>query len=299
MTVRKAPSKRVSNEERRVLERYLKDISAYPPLSVEEELEYARIVQNTEATDEERSRAADALVNGNLRFVVTHAVHFRRPDVSFLDLLNEGNMGLMHAARRFDPGRGVKFMTYAWWWIRQAMSHAVSEQGGTMRLPHKKVMLQERLSRIREDLSLQLGRDPSIQEIAREAEVGIEEAEGVLFFSNAAASLSEAFGSDEERTLQELLVQTTIADADDELVKRSSEERTRGLIDNLPAKERAVLCRRFGISEPGGPEREPMTLQEIGDELNLSRERTRQIEAQAIARIKRTINQRKLHDSLG
>ncbi len=286
------------DEDTRVLRKYLEDISAYPLLTPDQEKEYGRIVQNLEASDEERSRAADALVNGNLRFVVSYAKRFHSPDVSFLDLINEGNIGLMHAARRFDPERGVKFITYAVWWIRQAISHALSEQGGAMRLPHKQVALQARLSRKREELSLKLGRDPSMQEIAKEAEIGIEEAEGLLSFSRTAESLSEAFGSDQERTLEDLLVQTTIAAADDELVKRSSEEQTRGLLDNLPAKERAVLCRRFGISENGGPEREPMTLQEIGDELKLSRERVRQIEAQAIARIKRTINQRKLHASL-
>lgn len=299
MAVKKATAKVLSNLDAGVLEKYLKDISVYPRLSAEEEREYGRIVQNTEANDEERSRAADALVNGTLHFVVSYAKkRSRTTDASLLDLINEGNIGLMHAARRFDPERGVRFITYAVFWVRQAISHALSEEGGAIRLPQKQVALQARLSRKREELSQKLGRDPTIQEIARESEIGIEDAESLLSFSNTVESLEESLGTDQESALEDLPVQTTFADADDELVKRSSEEQTRGLLDNLPAKERAVLCRRFGISENGGPEREPMTLQEIGDELMLTRERVRQIEAQAIARIKRTINQRKLHASL-
>jgi RNA polymerase primary sigma factor len=208
--------------------------------------------------------------------------------------INEGNIGLMYAARRFDPERGVKFITYAVWWIRQAISHALSEQA--VRCAFRAGRAAVRLSRKREELSLAGARISLSEEIAGKPRSGSRRPGAALVFVTA-ESLSETFVRP-ERTLEDLLVQSTIAAADDELVKRSSEEQTRGLLDNLPAKERAVLCRRFGISENGGPEREPMTLQEIGDELKLSRERVRQIEAQAIARIKRTINQRKLHASL-
>ncbi|HEV8268346.1 MAG TPA: RNA polymerase sigma factor RpoD/SigA, partial [Thermoanaerobaculia bacterium] len=254
-----------------------------------------RIIQSPETSEEKRREAVDDLVRGNLRFVVAYAKKFHSPDVAFVDLINEGNIGLIQAAKRFDAERGVKFITYAVWWIRQAISHAISEQTGAMRLPHKQVTLHLRLSRAKEALARALGREPSMEEIAAEVGISVTEAEALLSVSRTAESLSDATGVEAERTLEDTLEQTTVVAADDELLRRSSVEQTRGLLDSLPKKERAVLCRRFGISEDGsGAEREPMTLQEIGEELKLSRERVRQIEAQAIARIKRTMKGRAL-----
>jgi RNA polymerase primary sigma factor len=234
-------------------------------------------------------------VRGNLRFVVSYAKRFHSPEVSFLDLINEGNIGLIQAARRFDPERGVKFITYAVWWVRQAISNALSEQWGAIRLPHKQATLHSRLGRVKEALTRSLGREPTMQEIALEAGLKVADAENLMGMTRSSESLSGVFGLEEDRTLGDTLEQTTVAAADEQLLRRSSVEQTRTLLESLPKKERAILCRRFGIPEDGTEgEREPMTLQEIGEELHLSRERVRQIEAQAIARIKRSLKSRAL-----
>jgi RNA polymerase primary sigma factor len=287
--------RRGPNDDSKVLRKYLEDIARYPTLSPERERELGRLVQNPETPEEIKKDAIDELVRGNLRFVVSYAKRFHSPEVSFLDLINEGNIGLIQAAKRFDAERGVKFITYAVWWVRQAISHALSEQTGAMRLPHKQATLHARVARTKEALSRALGRDPTIDEIAAEAGMTSEDASAVLAMSRSAESLSDARGSEEDRTLEDTLQQTTVAPADEELLRRSSVEQTRALLEALPKKERAVLCRRFGIPEDGSDgEKEPMTLQEIGEELKLSRERVRQIEAQAIARIKRTMKPRAL-----
>lgn len=287
--------RRRPNDDSKVLRKYLEDIARYPTLAVERERELGRAIQNAETSEVDRQAAIDELVRGNLRFVVSYAKRFHSPEVSFLDLINEGNIGLIQAAKRFDAERGVKFITYAVWWVRQAISHALSEQTGALRLPHKQATLHSRLGRVKEQLARALGREPTVVEIAAEAGLDTEEVEMLLSMSRSSESLSDSMGMDEDRTLEDVLQQTTVAAADEELLKRSSMEQTRGLLDELPKKERAVLCRRFGIPEDGSDgEKEAMTLQEIGEELKLSRERVRQIEAQALARIKRTMKARAL-----
>lgn len=282
-------------DDSKVLRKYLDDISRYAILTPERERELGRVIQNPETTEDARREAVDELVRGNLRFVVSYAKRFHSPGISFLDLINEGNIGLIQAARRFDAERGVKFITYAVWWVRQAISNALSEQWGAIRLPHKQATLHSRLGRVKEALSRSLGREATMAEIATEAGLRPDEAENLLAMSRSSESLSDVFGAEEDRTLGDTLEQTSIAAADDQMLQRSSVEQTRGLLELLPKKERAILCRRFGIPEDGSDgEREPMTLQEIGEELRLSRERVRQIEAQAIARIKRTMKSRAL-----
>jgi len=125
------------DDDSKVLRKYLEDIARYPILKPERERELGRIVQSPDTSEEAKKEAVDELVRGNLRFVVSYAKRFHSPEVSFLDLINEGNIGLIQAARRFDPDRGVKFITYAVWWVRQAISHALSEQWGAIRLPHQ------------------------------------------------------------------------------------------------------------------------------------------------------------------
>ncbi len=283
------------DDDSKVLRKYLDDISRYPVLAPERERELGRAIQDLATPEEVRKEAVDELVRGNLRFVVSYAKRFHSPEVSFLDLINEGNIGLIQAAKRFDPERGVKFITYAVWWVRQAISNALSEQWGAIRLPHKQATLHSRLGRVKEALTRALAREPTMEEIAAEAGLKVGDAENLMGMTRSSESLSGVFGLEEDRTLEDTLEQTTVAAADEQLLRRSSVEQTRTLLEALPKKERAILCRRFGIPEDGTEgEREPMTLQEIGEELHLSRERVRQIEAQAIARIKRSMKSRAL-----
>ena len=283
--------RRSAGDDSRVLRKYLEEIARTPILTPEREKELGRVIQDPEMDESLRTAAVEELVRGNLRFVVSYAKKFHSPDVPFVDLISEGNVGLLQAARRFDPNRNVKFITYAVWWVRQAISHALTEQSGAVRLPHKQAALQAKIVRARDELRRSLGREPNADEIAAEVGEGasVDDVEILLAVSpRGADSFSQGGGEEQERTLAETLEQTQFPAPDAELFRRSAIEGIRGLLDELPPKERAVLCRRFGIRDDGdGPEREPMTLQEVGEELHLSRERVRQIESQAMARLKK------------
>lgn len=289
-------NQRRADDDSGLLRRYLLEISKYPPLSAEREKELARVIQDRLAPEERRKDAIDELVRANLRFVVFHAKGFHSANVPFIDLINEGNIGLIQAARRFDANRNVKFITYAVWWVRQAISHALAEQAGTIRIPHKQATHQFRAVRARDELQRELGREPTHEEIAERTGLDPATVETLLAVTRNAESLSQGVGSDEqERTLEDVLEQTMVSSADDDMLRRASTEQAREILGELKPKERAVLCRRFGIPEDGSEgEREPMTLQEIGLELDLSRERVRQIEAQALQRLRRGVKARRL-----
>ena len=294
------PIRRPPDDEAKIRQKYLEEISRYPVLTPEQEQALGRIIRDPEGDRARRAEAIDELVRSNLKFVVWYVMNkIHSPDVSFLDLISEGNIGLIQAAARFDPERGVRFNTYAVWWVRQAISHALAEQTGAVRLPHKQDSLASRVSRVREALSRKLERDPTVEEIAAEADLSTSDVELLLTLNRSSESLSRSIGSDQDWTLGDMLEQTSVVSADDDLLRRSSVKQTHDLLETLPKKERAVLCRRFGIPDDGSEgEREPMTLQEIGDELKLSRERVRQIEAQAISRLKRTLKGRTLKANL-
>jgi RNA polymerase primary sigma factor len=289
-------NRRRTDDDSGLLRRYLEEISKYPPIPAEREKVLARIIQDRFTPEEQRKEAIDELVRANLRFVVYHAKGFHSPDVPFIDLINEGNIGLIQAAKRFDADRGVKFITYAVWWVRQAISHALAEQAGTIRIPHKQAAHQLKAVRTRDELQRELGREPTSEEIGERAGLEPAAVEVLLSVSRTAESLSQGVGSEEQdRTLEDILEQTTVTAADDEMLRRSRTEQAREILGDLKPKERAVLCRRFGIPEDGSDgEREPMTLQEIGAELNLSRERVRQIQAQALQRLRRGSKARRL-----
>ncbi|MGZ5382224.1 MAG: sigma-70 family RNA polymerase sigma factor, partial [Thermoanaerobaculia bacterium] len=172
-------------DDSKALRKYLNDIARYAILTPERERELGRIIQCADSSEEVRREAVDELVRGNLRFVVSYAKRFHSPGISFLDLINEGNIGLIQAARRFDPDRGVKFITYAVWWVRQAISNALSEQWGAIRLPHKQATLHSRLGRVKEALSRSLGREATMEEIATEAGLRPDEAENLMAMSRS------------------------------------------------------------------------------------------------------------------
>ena len=169
-------NRRRTDDDSGLLRRYLEEISKYQPIPAEREKELARIIQDRFTPEEKRKEAIDELVRANLRFVVYHAKGFHSPDVPFIDLINEGNIGLIQAAKRFDADRGVKFITYAVWWVRQAISHALAEQAGTIRIPHKQAAHQLKAIRARAELQRELGREPTHEEIAERT--GLEPADG-------------------------------------------------------------------------------------------------------------------------
>lgn len=263
--------------EAALLRRYLLEIARFPTLTAEEEKTLGRLVQEQGDPD-----ALKRLVEGNLRFVVAYAKRFRHSRVSLLDLINEGNIGLIQAARKFDPKKDVKFITYAVWWIRQAILHALSEHGATFRLPQKQANTLYRLERARTALGRALERPPTEAELSEELEMDPKEVQLLLSSNQNILSLNQPVDEDGEAEFGDLLEQEVIPDTDEQILRRSFEEKLREALGELSPKEQRILSLRFGLDDD-----QPRTLREIGEELGISRERVRQIESQSLSRLRR------------
>jgi len=262
------------------LQAYLRAISKLPRLTPEQEQELGRRIQRDQDQD-----ALRRLVEGNLRFVVSYAKRYRGLGVSFLDLIHEGNLGLMEAARRFDPGRNVKFITYAVWWIRQALTHALSTQTRAFSLPQKVSGAAARLTREVAELTEQLERTPTSSEIAADTEMSEADVAALMRLGARDVSLSDRLVAEDEGG-PEIgdLIESPSAPIEDDLLRQSMVERVRAALSELDDKERAIVELRFGLDRDG----EMRTLQEIGEALHLSRERIRQIEARAKEKLRRS-----------
>jgi RNA polymerase primary sigma factor len=271
------------------LQAYLRAIGRIPRLTADEERALAARVQRD--GDEEALRR---LVEGNLRFVVNYAKRYRGLGVPFLDLIHEGNLGLMEAARRFDPGRNVKFITYAVWWIRQAITHALSLQTRAFSLPQKLSGTAARFGREVAELTEQLDRAPTSREIADDLAISEADVAALIRIGSSDLSLSDRIGGDDGVELGDLLPQATVPAVEEELLQRSLADRVRGALGELDAKEREVMELRFGLDRDG----EMRTLQEVGDALHLSRERIRQIEARAKEKLRRSKRANELRNYL-
>jgi RNA polymerase primary sigma factor len=264
------------------LQAYLRAIARLPRLTPDEEQQLGRLIQQHH--DEAALRR---LVEGNLRFVVSYAKRYRGLGVPFLDLIHDGNMGLMEAARRFDPERNVKFITYAVWWVRQAITHALSGQTRAFSLPQKLSGVAARFSRQVSELTDALHRTPTSGEIARGLDISEGEVEALIRIGDRDLSLSEHMasrGGEEGPELGEILEQDSVPAPEDLLVHRRLNARVHAALNELDAKEREVIELRFGLDRDG----DPRTLQEVGDLLKLSRERIRQIESRAKEKLRRS-----------
>ena len=270
-----------AGSESDALHAYLRAIAKLPRLTPEEERALGGRIQRD--GDQEALRR---LVEGNLRFVVSYAKRYRGLGVSFLDLIHEGNLGLMEAARRFDPDRNVKFITYAVWWIRQALTHALSMQTRAFSLPQKVSGAAARLNREVAELTEQLERPPTPSEIAADLDMSEAEVEALLNLGARDVSLSDRAGGESDAPGPELgdLIEAETGDLDDDLVRASLVDRVRAALSELDDKEREIVELRFGLDRDG----EMRTLQEIGESLRLSRERVRQIEARAKEKLRRS-----------
>jgi RNA polymerase primary sigma factor len=259
------------------LKKYLKEISRLPRITAAEERTLGARIQKGDAT------ALRKLVEANLRFVVSYAKRYRGCGLSFLDLINEGNIGLIEAAKRFDPGKKVKFITYAVWWVRQAIIHALSDQSGAFRLPQKQANLLYRIGKAQANLRSELQRTPTSEEIAKKMDVAVGDVNNLLQVSDENISLSAVIDEEHDFLLSDKLEQETIPSADLILLKNSLRHLLRKSLDELDAKEEKVVRLRFGLDGT-----DPKTLKEIGEMMNLSRERIRQIEAQALEKLHRS-----------
>jgi RNA polymerase primary sigma factor len=262
------------------LRRYLKEIARYPPLTHEDEVETAKLIQ---AGDEDAVRH---LVESNLRFVVAYAKRYRNPNVPFLDLIHEGNLGLIQAAKKYDPtqeGHDVKFITYAVWWIRQAILHALAEHAGSFRLPQKQANTLYRMERIRALLIERFGRSPTDGELSEELGISVDDVRILTRASRSSLSLNEPVDSEGDSELGDLLEQTGLPDTDELLLRESFSRALSDALAELPERERKVLELRFGLTDD-----QPKTLREIGEVMGLSRERVRQIESRALNKLRRS-----------
>jgi RNA polymerase primary sigma factor len=271
---------RDGDEETDALRAYLRSIAKLPRLTAEEERELgAKIKQGDEA-------ALRRLVEGNLRFVVSYVKRYRGLGVPFLDLIHEGNLGLMEAARRFEPDRNVKFITYAVWWVRQAVTHALSGQIRAFALPQKLSSIAARFGREVAEMTEQLQRSPTNREIAEELDISENEVEALVRIGDRDVSLSDPVtkDGDDAPELGDLLEQASEPPAEETLIHRRLHARVRHALSELDEREREVLQLRFGLDRDG----DPRTLQEVGERLGLTRERIRQIESRAKDKLRRS-----------
>jgi RNA polymerase primary sigma factor len=256
---------------------YLRDISRFPQLTPDEEKELGRRVQQGD------EGAFQKLIEANLRFVVAMAKKYARSGYPLHELINEGNLGLIEAVTRFDPTRGVRFITYASWWIRQAILAAIAHHGQVFRIPPK---LKHELYRFETrvaHLTQELGRRPTVDEISKELGITEKDVREMLEGTPTEVSLDAPIGEGTEMRLEELIQDEHVTPVDEALIARSFEEQLQTLLSQLDDKERVIIERRFGLGD-----REPQTLAEIGTDMHLSRERIRQIEERALGKLRRS-----------
>jgi RNA polymerase primary sigma factor len=255
---------------------YLREIAATSLLTPEEEKELGHRIQNGD------QEALWALVEANLRFVVKIAKKYRGYGVALQDLINEGNLGLIEAAKRFDPSRNVKFISYAVWWIRQMMLTAISNMGHPMRLPIKINNILHRVGLTTTKKTKELKRKPTPEELAEEIGIGVEALNSILEVSGRSISLNKRLNQDNELVLENMVSATGDYTMEESMIQQSIRDLLHKALQDLAEKEEQVLRLRFGFGDES-----PCSLREIGDHLGLSRERVRQIQEKALEKLRR------------
>ena len=266
---------------------YLKEIGKVPLLSPEEELELA--TRMSQGDEEARHRITEA----NLRLVVSIAKRYVGRGMLFLDLIQEGNLGLIKAVEKFDHTKGYKFSTYATWWIRQAITRAIADQARTIRIPVHMVETINKTIRVSRQLLQELGHDPSAEEIARELDMPVEKVRDILKISQEPVSLETPIGEEEDSHLGDFIPDEDASEPSEAASFSLLREQLEEVLDTLAPREKKVLELRFGIVD--GRTR---TLEEVGKEFNVTRERIRQIEAKALRKLRHPSRSKKLRDFL-
>jgi RNA polymerase primary sigma factor len=255
------------------LQLFLADVGRHKLLTAHEEVVLAKAIERGD------ERAKRRMIESNLRLVVSIAKGYRGLGVPFLDLIQEGTLGLNRAVEKFDWRRGFKFSTYATWWIRQSVQRAVANHARTIRVPVHVVERQQKLSRAARRLEVELGREATKEELAEATGLPIQHVEEAMGAAHASVSLNQTVGADDEGELGDLFADREATDPFDEAEESLRRQGVRKALDALPERERRILELRFGF------EGEPWTLEAIGNELDLTRERVRQLEGQALARL--------------
>jgi len=267
---------------------YLREIGKIPLLTAEEELALAKKVVSGD------KRAKDAMAEANMRLVVSIAKRYVGRGLDLLDLIQEGNTGLLRAVEKFDPERGFKFSTYATWWIRQAITRAIADQARTIRIPVHMVETINKLLRTQRRLTQELNREPTNEEIAAAMEMDVDKVEHIMKIKQDISSLDASVRDDEEDSvlgdfIEDEDTKTPTESASEQLLK----EQVKQILSTLTEREQKILRLRFGLDDG-----KSHTLEEVGQEFSVTRERIRQIEAKALAKLRKNKDTRKLHEYL-
>jgi RNA polymerase primary sigma factor len=269
---------------------YLREIGKIPLLSAEEELALAQRVVAGE------KKAKDKMAEANMRLVVSIAKRYSGRGLDFLDLIQEGNTGLLRAVEKFDPDKGFKFSTYATWWIRQAITRAIADQARTIRIPVHMVETINKLLRTQRRMTQELNREPTIEELAKELEMEPEKVEYVMKIKQDITSLDAGVGRDgdeEDSVLRDFIEDEDSATPEESAASQLLKEQVQEILSTLSDREQKIIKMRFGL-ENG----KSHTLEEVGQEFAVTRERIRQIEAKALAKLRKHKDSKKLHDYL-
>ena len=292
---------------------YLKEVSRVPLLSADEEVELAQRIERgrlareelatVNVTPERRQElrqniedswaARDHLITANSRLVISVAKKYMGRGVPFLDLIQEGNIGLIRATKKFDYRRGHKFSTYATWWIRQAVTRAIADQGRTIRVPVHMGDQINKLLRYQHQLTQKLGRDPSVEELAQELNIPVKKVENMIQVARRPLSLETPTDDEEDSTLGDFIEDDDVPAPDDSATYNLLKEHLQEILNDLPPREVRILQLRYGLLEG-----QAYTLEEVGNKMGVTRERVRQIEAQALSHLRHPSIQKILRDYL-
>ncbi len=268
------------------LQQYFSQIAAYEPYSHEEEMELGYKIQQGD------KEALKKLILANLKFVVSIANKYKNQDVPFLDLINQGNIGLLEAAKRYNPSKGTKFITYAVWWIKQAIIHGLNEQGNTVKMPVRHTAYLYKINSATEKLTKSLGRAPSIKEISDVTSIPTEDIEEVLMASKTYLSLDNYIGGDEDKTFLDSLEDES-SNVEKVIIAKTLKSSIDEIINSLETREAEIIIKRYGFDGE-----KPQTLEDLGESLGISRERIRQLEIRALGKLKKKALKKKLNDYL-
>src|SRR6187455_3690901 len=282
-------SKQITNRESQSLDKYLQEIGKVDLLTPEDEVKLARRIKQGD------NSALEKLVKANLRFVVSVAKQYQNQRLTLSDLINEGNLGLIKAAQRFDETRGFKFISYAVWWIRQSILQSLAEQARIVRLPLNKVGLTNRIQKTYSLLEQQFEREPSTEEVAEALEMDIEEVAASMSISARHVSMDSPMSDGEENTLLDVMENPNAEKTDGDLMYRESlKTEIERSLTTLTERQKEVICFFFGIGVD-----HPMSLEDIGEKFSLTRERVRQIKDKAITKLKTNTRCQVLRTYLG
>ena len=269
-------TKSITNRESASLDKYLQEIGKYELISVEEEVELAQRIKRGDQS------AIEKLTKANLRFVVSVAKQYQNQGLNLPDLINEGNLGLIKAAEKFDETRGFKFISYAVWWIRQAIMQAINEQSRIVRLPLNQVSSLSKYNKAVSEFEQKYQRRPSVEELSQMLDLPTEKVADAMRLSGKHSSIDAPFVQGEEGSLIDVLADADAVKADSGLMSESLNKEIERALSTLTERERTILKLSFGIRVP------EMSLEEIGDKFGLTRERVRQIREKAIRKLRST-----------